>query len=205
MLCHGSRRRYTRVVSASDRSPFSAEELNNFLGPERDVEGMLLRGHLLIERELLALLRDRLAIGADELPPRISFELLAKLALSGATYSHELSLVLTVNTVRNRLAHRISYEASDATQDLQSVVAVAREHVPFTTSTHDAASQVRGTIAFVIGRVLDAHIRFLESRHEIVNTLVRLREQLLLAKIQAAVDLSPGCGTTREEREGGNG
>lgn len=81
---------------------------------EHNLEVLLLRCHLLIERELVRLLATRLLTDIDALPPRISFELLTRLALARREDAELRVALLRLNKVRNNLAHVFEYETLEA-------------------------------------------------------------------------------------------
>jgi hypothetical protein len=70
------------------------------------LELFVAKAHLLIERQLYALLALRLRVDERELP-EMSFYLLANLALVGDEYSHALAEVLALNRLRNEYAHEL--------------------------------------------------------------------------------------------------
>lgn len=77
----------------------------------RQPELLILRGHGLVEAALHSILAARLGVKVDELPTS-TFDLLARLALSGSRYGLMLGPVLHINRIRNVVAHEL--KAADA-------------------------------------------------------------------------------------------
>ena len=77
------------------------------LGDEQlPLELMVLKSHLIAERQMYALLAFRLDVEEQYLPPLTYFPL-AKLALGGASYRDTLHQVLALNDLRNEFSHEL--------------------------------------------------------------------------------------------------
>lgn len=77
------------------------------LGDETlDLQLMVLKSHLIAERQLYGLLSFRLNVEEHHLP-QLNFYSLAKLALGGETYKSTLLEVLALNDLRNEYGHEL--------------------------------------------------------------------------------------------------
>ena len=159
----------------------TTDDLERLLGAERDAEGMLLRGHLLVERELMRLLAARLEVSIDQLPARLSFELLARLAFCGSRYDKPRSALLTLNAARNRMAHSLKYDSAAARNELAPLIneAKTRMAVAFGESPIDFAHEIRVVVVATIALILDEHISLLTSKNELLDDVRELHENLV--------------------------
>jgi hypothetical protein len=98
------------------------EDYDRLLGTEKRPELLVIRGHQLIERELVELIAIRLGVEFAEVPERLSFELSTRVAFAGARYDADRQLLLRFNTVRNKLSHDPEYSHVQI-----DIVAIARE------------------------------------------------------------------------------
>lgn len=105
----------------------SIDDYDDLLNTERDLEVVVLRAHMLIERELYHLLATRLNVSADHLA-RLSFHTVAHLALSGEPNETWRVLTLRFNSIRNAMAHDIAY--GSLSSDLDELVTMLATYRP---------------------------------------------------------------------------
>jgi len=126
------------------------------------LEMLTLRGHLLVEAALRAVLAARLRADADDLP-RLNFSTLAELALLGVQAKNREAVTRSItllNAIRNDLAHRLA--PGDQTVRLREFVSVRPDAEWPLTSPEQMKSYCR-TLQYLVGflngaaHVLAAH------------------------------------------------